>query len=815
MEVLSSLIRQSKRGRIVGLRLWLVVAFIASLVFTVTSVTPVGADTLSVTNVNDSGPGSLRQAVTDANNSVGGDVITFALGSGPHTITLTTGELLITSNININGPLNDPLTISGSSTSRVFRIDGGTVNIDHLTITQGKPSVAPADNTGRGGGLFVSGGTVTLTSVTIANNNASYGPVSGDGGLGGGAYIVGGAVTFINCTVSGNTALGNVRGGRAGGVYVDGGTVSLVNTPITGNTAAGGSDNSGGFGGGMYVANGTATLTSSTIGFNQALGLGIGSGSGGGAYIGGGTLNLVSSTISNNLASDDPAPGAALGTVGASGGGVYLSGGTLALTESTISGNTAEGGQFGAQGGGIANTGGTVTLNRSTINGNTASGGRSAQFSKGALGGGLYIASGTTTVSASMIGNNNSTGAEIGSGFGGGFYIASGATATVDNSTIYQNAAKAGTQTNGVGGGFYIASGADEHNPSVILHGKATLHNDTISQNAAAGANGGIGQGSNFYFDEYGEAAFTNTIVAGVSAASSCAIVANTITNAVDNGANLDQDGSCSFFGPGSLRNVDPKLQEVPAGTDSPTLYLMPQAGSPVIDAGNNATCTKTDQRGFVRPQNGKCEIGSIEIAAISFGDVPANDPAYEAITQLAARGIINGCDSTAVPPLFCPHDSTLREQMAALIVRAIPGWLDETWPNNFTDQTNDTELMQRVGTLQHYGVVTGYNDCPAQGKTAPCYGPLDPVLRAQAISFITRAFVAKGYWTQQPTDPNLYGGALLGTGHEQDASTYWFYTRSHGGVPDYPEGGSFPVSQSAPRDWFARLLWTALLSRP
>src|SRR3954452_11610874 len=288
MQALSALIRRTKRGRIIGFRLWLVADFITGLVLTVAAATPVRAATLTVNNTNDSGAGSLRQAITDANNSVGGDTINFALGSGPHTITLTSGELLITTNITIDGPASDALTISGNNASRVFRIDGGTVNIDDVTITQGKAVVVGNDTAGRGGGLFVSGGTVSLARVAISTNVANAGPVTGDGGLGGGAYIVGGEVTFTNCTFSGNTAIGGQRGGRAGGIYVDGGNVTLTNTAVSGNTAAGGGDNSGGFGGGVYVANGIATFTgNTTVNTNKALGLGIGSGSGGGVYVGG------------------------------------------------------------------------------------------------------------------------------------------------------------------------------------------------------------------------------------------------------------------------------------------------------------------------------------------------------------------------------------------------------------------------------------------------------------------------------------------------------------------------------------------------
>src|SRR6476661_793635 len=60
--------------------------------------TPSPTPTLIVTNTNDSGPGSLRQTLADANN---GDVIGFAITG---TIGLTTGELLVTKSISISGP---------------------------------------------------------------------------------------------------------------------------------------------------------------------------------------------------------------------------------------------------------------------------------------------------------------------------------------------------------------------------------------------------------------------------------------------------------------------------------------------------------------------------------------------------------------------------------------------------------------------------------------------------------------------------------------------------------------------------------------
>src|SRR4029077_15986110 len=76
------------------------------------------SDTITVTNTNDSGPGSLRQALADAQN---GDTIIFNLG-GAATISLTSGELVINQNIAVIGPGANLLTIARAQGAPVFRI---------------------------------------------------------------------------------------------------------------------------------------------------------------------------------------------------------------------------------------------------------------------------------------------------------------------------------------------------------------------------------------------------------------------------------------------------------------------------------------------------------------------------------------------------------------------------------------------------------------------------------------------------------------------------------------------------------------------
>ena len=87
---------------------------------------PVHAATITVTNTNDSGPGSLRQALAVAHD---GDRITFAVSG---TITLTSGELEVAKNVTISGPGANQLSIDRQPRDRsVFCVVSRT-NCDDL-----------------------------------------------------------------------------------------------------------------------------------------------------------------------------------------------------------------------------------------------------------------------------------------------------------------------------------------------------------------------------------------------------------------------------------------------------------------------------------------------------------------------------------------------------------------------------------------------------------------------------------------------------------------------------------------------------------
>lgn len=189
--------------------------------------------TFTVTNTNDSGAGSLRQAILDANATVADDTITFNIAdcpSGVCTITLSSGELVINAAstagkltiANSTGASN--LLISGNNQSRVFYVKGnGNLTLDGVTVTGGNGT--GTSSSGFGGGIFNNGGTVTLTNSAVSGNTGTSG--------GGGIYnsFAFGTTILTNSTVSGNTA--NGIGG--GGIYSSG-TMTLTNSIVSGNT---------------------------------------------------------------------------------------------------------------------------------------------------------------------------------------------------------------------------------------------------------------------------------------------------------------------------------------------------------------------------------------------------------------------------------------------------------------------------------------------------------------------------------------------------------------------------------------------------
>src|SRR5262245_38737666 len=170
--------------------------------------------TFTVENLADNAPGSLRQAILDANAAPGADLIAFAPAARDGTIVLTSGELSITGDLTINGPGNSHLTVSGNHASRIFDISGGvTVTIAGMTMSDGLANGSSPVLASTGGGIL-NFGSLTLANDVLANNqavgDASTSPTGRVGGaLGGGVANLGtGTLNISSCAFSGNTAQG-------------------------------------------------------------------------------------------------------------------------------------------------------------------------------------------------------------------------------------------------------------------------------------------------------------------------------------------------------------------------------------------------------------------------------------------------------------------------------------------------------------------------------------------------------------------------------------------------------------------------------
>src|SRR5438132_7944926 len=175
---------------------------------------------ITVTNLNDSGAGSLRQALADAGD---GDTINFAVIG---TINLTSDELVIDKNITISGPGSNSLTVRPSSGSffRVFDVmPSRSITIQGITISFGY-----AGST-QGGGIYLDEYvTATIADCVLTNNYT--------GDIGGAIFIdgySGGAtLTVLNSTITGNLAGTNEHGGMGAGIYSNGAALTIINSTV-------------------------------------------------------------------------------------------------------------------------------------------------------------------------------------------------------------------------------------------------------------------------------------------------------------------------------------------------------------------------------------------------------------------------------------------------------------------------------------------------------------------------------------------------------------------------------------------------------
>ncbi|MBI3851466.1 MAG: CSLREA domain-containing protein [Verrucomicrobia bacterium] len=261
------------------------------------------AATLTVTNLDDSGPGSLRQAIADA---APGDTIDFATNV-TGTITLTSGELVVTNDLTISGPGATNLTVSGNFTSRVLLTTNGSIAISGVTIANGylPPNDDYLDPNFRGAGIYNATTLVISNCVVSGNTNLAR-------NFGGGICNIG-ALTVIRSTIAKNHAVWG--GGIQNDPTVGGsGTLKLIGSAVVQNTASQGGGISGG---------GICAVTNATVSENSA------------SFLIGGIFQSAALYLHNSTVCSNHSP-----TTAPYPAGIWLTdGGTAVVANSIIAGN--------------------------------------------------------------------------------------------------------------------------------------------------------------------------------------------------------------------------------------------------------------------------------------------------------------------------------------------------------------------------------------------------------------------------------------------------------------------------------------------
>ena len=517
-----------------------------------------------------------------------GGAVTFSCG-GAVSIPVQNLNIVPTNLVTVvDGGGNVTLDGTGNTFSMVI-LQGSATALPDITFRNIRFTNGHASTGGGFGGAILNEGKLTLDTVTFTSNSAT-----GDGGAihqtSCGASCLLPSTTIRYSTFSASTAAS-----FGGAIEAYSGTVTINDTDFSSNVAS----LSGGAidlqGGSLSVSNGHFNLNQALAGHGGAI-----SGSTSGAA----TIGVDSSTFTNNTCAGATFSGGAIYTAlnititgslfrlnasnGGWGGAVSAVNGTVDVADTTFDQNSSASGGSGA----FSMQSVTATFRRCTFSRNSAQG-------NGA--GGALVTNGTVGLENCTVSGNSSQGT---SGYAGAIYVQSGTT-DLRNVTVTLNSANSR-------GGFYVPGGSTLSMRNSILAGNTETGGP--SSNPEIAVNGTFT--SNGYNLIGNSSGLTTKATDLVGVAPSLGALAN------NGGPNF---GNVVVVGP--------------------TFTHLPNAGSPVIDAGDPAGCLAigggpltVDQRGLTRPSGSRCDIGAVEVQVaavatkLAFVQQPTNATAGAAI---------------------------------------------------------------------------------------------------------------------------------------------------------------------------------------
>ncbi|MGD1804093.1 DUF4347 domain-containing protein [Dapis sp. BLCC M126] len=568
-------------------------------------------DTITVTNNNDSGTGSLRQAIADANP---GDTIEFDSSLTNQTITLTSGQLEIDKDLTIDGGNAPNLTISGNNSSRIMDyqvipnfellpenpdLKTEPLIIKNLTFAEGKTT--EIGKPGAGGAIR----TENFTELIVENS------------------------TFINNTIS----------GRGGGAIYSGynSKATIINSKFDNNDSSQAIENAeklGEHAGGAILIWSESELTIQGSEFTNNKG-----------GTGGAINNLLSKlTVEDSIFKNNDSTAGSAGFENGHGGAIYTDGASLHTDDIgdtiRISNSLFEGNKAAGEGGALFLFGyppDEIIVENSTIINNYVIEGLKGY----SIGGGIRAGNAEFTLTNSTVANN------LALTQGGGLWVGENATSTVINSTFSNNAAfpaqlDSNQQPIVDSDGNYVLD--EEYDITRVIGGAMTLNVPTTITNSTFANNHAGWWGGAFVGDA--SATTTNSIYYNNTAGNPFDQANQTAKQLNDGGGNIqypDQANTNDNKITANITVADPllgELQEVDGVLVHPLLL-----GSPAIDAGTNTDAPTTDQLGNTRPVDGDNNGSRItDIGAVEFIPTPTPEATPEdCITGDSSDNSLNG----------------------------------------------------------------------------------------------------------------------------------------------------------------------------
>jgi fibronectin-binding autotransporter adhesin len=643
---------------------------------------------------------ALRAAVL---YSAPGATITFAPNLSGQTILLTSGQIILSKNLTIDGSgLASAIQLNGNKQTRIFSVSSGvTATLNSLIITNGQ--VSP----GEGGDGLINYGTVTLNGCMISGNGKQADNVSG-----GGLWNQG-TITLNNCTLANNSS-----GFNGGGIFNNEGTLALNNCTLANNSSSGIYA-----GGGIYIYSGSLTMNNCTLANNSAY-------AGGGIY-NEGTLNLTNSIVASNMNGDikgtpnsfvnsltnrpdiDLAPlgnyGGPTPTMPPLPGSPAIDAGNDAVTSFLATDQRGFPRKVGAHVdiGAVEfqmspasfqvvttnnddTTGfdiGGVSLRKAVL---YATNNATITFAPSLSGQTILLTNGqiVLTTNVTIDGSALANQVAISGNNASRIFLVNASVAATFNSLTIEN----GNDTSGVGGGGIIVSGSLTLTNCVVTNstttfegggianiaGSLTVNNSTLAGNKGLYGGGIYSSGTLSVNDctlasnsgsSFGGGVFTagpmvanNATFANNRASSSSgggiSVIGGTL-NLTNSIVSLNSGGDIygSYSGSSNLVGVA-TINLAPLGNNGgPTMTMLPLSGSPAIDAGNDSVTSflATDQRGSPRLSGAHVDIGAVEVQFVAAN--PNNPPVLQNAVWSATGGgtfqfaftNVSGADFTAL----------------------------------------------------------------------------------------------------------------------------------------------------------------------